>query len=171
VYTERQSREAWRGIDDGFRLWRSPFKAWPIAPHGGKLLMAIPLAIDWSSFGAPWAAAGCGAMMRLGVCRDLPLVFSIAAIGVSTTPSLPQTDSTTNGAGETIGRAFVHRFSVLLDARFDGLVVGHRGSRCRCWDCVHYCFSASTMVRLIVGGVAFRGVLLRGRKKSSGAVY
>ncbi len=142
-------------LDDGFRLWRSAFsKAWPIALMG-QLLMAIPLAIYWVQFGAPLGGQQAAvAMMKGSVGLSLTyLVFSIAAIGFHNAV-IAQTDSTTNGAGETIGQSLSIGFRLLGRAFLMGLLIGIAVAL-PLLVLFFILLSASTMVRLIVGGVAF----------------
>ena len=142
-------------LDDGFRLWRSAFsKAWPIALMG-QLLMVIPLAIYWVQFGVPLGAKQLGAaMMMNSVGLSLAyLVFSIAAIGFHNAV-IAQTDATTQGMGETIGQSLSVGFRLLGRAFLMGLLVGFAVAL----PMVVLFFilvGASTMVRVIVGAMAF----------------
>ena len=142
-------------LDDGFRLWRSAFsKAWPIALMG-QLLMVIPLAIYWVQFGVPLGAKQLGAAMMLNsVGLSLAyLVFSIAAIGFHNAV-IAQTDATTQGMGETIGQSLSVGFRLLGRAFLMGLLVGFAVAL----PMVVLFFilvGASTMVRVIVGAMAF----------------
>jgi len=156
VYTRPTEPRSIGGVlDDGFRLWRSAFsKAWPIALMG-QLLMAIPLAIYWVQFGAPLGGQQAAvAMMKGSVGLSLTyLVFSIAAIGFHNAV-IAQTDSTTNGAGETIGQSLSIGFRLLGRAFLMGLLIGIAVAL-PLLVLFFILLSASTMVRLIVGGVAF----------------
>jgi hypothetical protein len=156
VYTRPTEPRSIGGVlDDGFRLWRSAFsKAWPIALMG-QLLMAIPLAIYWVQFGAPLGGQQAAvAMMKGSVGLSLTyLVFSIAAIGFHNAV-IAQTDSTTNGAGETIGQSLSIGFRLLGRAFLMGVLVGFAVAL----PLVVLFFillGASTMVRVIVGAMAF----------------
>jgi hypothetical protein len=155
VYTRPTEPRSIGGVlDDGFRLWRSAFsKAWPIALMG-QLLMAIPLAIYWVQFGAPLGGQQAAvAMMKGSVGLSLTyLVFSIAAIGFHNAV-IAQTDSTTKGAGETIGQSLSIGFRLLGRAFLMGVLVGFAVAL----PLVVLFFillGASTMVRVIVGAMA-----------------
>jgi hypothetical protein len=155
VYTKPTEPRSIGGVlDDGFRLWRSAFsKAWPIALMG-QLLMAIPLAIYWVQFGAPLGGQQAAvAMMKGSVGLSLTyLVFSIAAIGFHNAV-IAQTDSTTKGAGETIGQSLSIGFRLLGRAFLMGVLVGFAVAL----PLVVLFFillGASTMVRVIVGAMA-----------------
>jgi len=156
VYTRPTEPRSIGGVlDDGFRLWRSAFsKAWPIALMG-QLLMVIPLAIYWVQFGVPLGAKQLGAaMMMNSVGLSLAyLVFSIAAIGFHNAV-IAQTDATTQGMGETIGQSLSVGFRLLGRAFLMGLLVGFAVAL----PMVVLFFilvGASTMVRVIVGAMAF----------------
>ena len=155
MYTKPTEPRSIGGVlDDGFRLWRSAFsKAWPIALMG-QLLMAIPLAIYWVQFGAPLGGQQAAvAMMKGSVGLSLTyLVFSIAAIGFHNAV-IAQTDSTTKGAGETIGQSLSIGFRLLGRAFLMGVLVGFAVAL----PLVVLFFillGASTMVRVIVGAMA-----------------
>jgi hypothetical protein len=155
VYTKPTEPRSIGGVlDDGFRLWRSAFsKAWPIALMG-QLLMAIPLALYWVQFGAPLGGQQAAvAMMKGSVGLSLTyLVFSIAAIGFHNAV-IAQTDSTTKGAGETIGQSLSIGFRLLGRAFLMGVLVGFAVAL----PLVVLFFillGASTMVRVIVGAMA-----------------
>jgi hypothetical protein len=142
-------------LDDGFRLWRSAFsKAWPIALMG-QLLMVIPLAIFWVQFGVPLGAKQvAAAMMTSSVGLSLAyLVFSIAAIGFHNAV-IAQTDGAARNAGETIGQSLAIGFRLLGRAFLMGILVGLVVAL-PLLVLFFILLSASTMVRLIVGGVAF----------------
>jgi hypothetical protein len=156
VYTKPTEPRSIGGVlDDGFRLWRSAFsKAWPIALMG-QLLLAIPLVIYWARFGAPLGGQQATvAMMRGSVGLSLAyLVFSIAAIGFHNAV-IAQTDATTKGAGDTIGQSLSIGFRLLGRAFLMGLLVGIAVAL-PLLVLFFILLGASTMVRLIVGAVAF----------------
>ncbi len=122
----------------------------------GQLLMAIPLLIYWVQFGAPLGARQTAVTMMmssLGLSLAY-LVFSIAAIGFHNAV-IAQTDATTRRAAKPSDKALSIGFRLLGRAFLLGVLVGH----CRRAAGRSYCFSywsaRSTMVRLIVGAVAF----------------
>jgi hypothetical protein len=156
VYTRPTEPRSIGGVlDDGLRLWRAAFsKAWPIAIMG-QVLLAIPLLIYWVRFGATLGGQQPAvAMMRSSAGLSLAyLVFSIASIGFHNAV-IAQTDATTKTEGQTIGQSLSIGFRLLGRAFLMGLLIGLAVA-----VPVGVLFviltAASTMVRLIVGGVAF----------------
>jgi hypothetical protein len=156
VYTKPTEPRSIGGVlDDGFRLWRAAFpKAWPIALMG-QLLLAIPLAIYWVRFGAPLGGRQTVVLMMKGsVGLSLVyLVFSIAAIGFHNAV-IAQTDAATKGAGETIGQSLSIGFRLLGRAFLMGFLAG-LAVALPLIVLVFTLGSASTIVRVIVGAMAF----------------
>jgi hypothetical protein len=156
VYTKPTEPRSIGGVlDDGLRLWRAAFsKAWPIALMG-QLLLAIPLVIYWARFGTPLGGQQTAALMMSGsVALSLVyLVFSIAAIGFHNAV-IAQTDAATKGAGETIGQSLSIGFRLLGRAFLMGFLVG-LAVALPVLVLFFILGSASTIVRVIVGAVAF----------------
>jgi hypothetical protein len=156
VYTRPTEPRSIGGVlDDGLRLWRAAFaRAWPIALMG-QLLMAIPLVAFWIRFGAPLGGQQPAvAMMSSSLGLSFAyLVFSIAAIGFHNAV-IAQTDASTKDTGETIGQSLSIGFRLLGRAFLMGLLVGFAVALP--FAVLFFILvSASTMVRLIVGAVAF----------------
>jgi len=156
VYTKPTEPRSIGGVlDDGFRLWRAAFsKCWPIALMG-QLLLAIPLVIYWARFGAPLGGQQAAVLMMKGsVALSLVyLVFSIAAIGFHNAV-IAQTDAATKGAEETIGQSLSIGFRLLGRAFLMGFLVGIAVAL-PLLVLVLMLSTASTIVRVIVGAVAF----------------
>jgi hypothetical protein len=171
VYTKPTEPNSIGGVlDDGFRLWRAAFsKAWPIALMG-QLLMVIPLVIYWVQFGAPRGAQQVAvAMMKNSLAVSLAyLVFSIAAIGFHNAV-IAQTDAAASKAGDSIGQSLSVGFRLLGRAFLMGILVGFAIAVPLALLFVAV-LGASTVVRLIVGAVAFVAVCYAVGKIILGAV-
>lgn len=157
-------------LDDGLRLWRAAFSnAWLISLMG-QLLMAIPLVIYWVKFGAPLGAKQIAAtMMMSSVGLSLAyLVFSIAAIGFHNAV-IAQTDGAARNAGETIGQSLSTGFRLLGRAFLLGFLIA-LAVALPVLALFVILNGASTMVRLIVGTVAFVAVCYAAGKVILGAV-